>query len=304
MKSRILVAFVVSGLSVSWFGPHAHADPIFSIVIEDDGARAVPFHDALALHARAAGEAWGRHFPGETTLEVLIRISPEVTFGTGRSLAAVPVGANGGVTTYDQGAASELKTGIDPTGDSADIELVLNPRYIADVLWFDPDPLRRIADIPADRTDAMSVFLHEYGHAFGFNGWRDPGTGVLPAEVQSSYDALINLDGEHMFFYGPRAMGVYGAPVPLTFGGLGDHGVNHLGNPFPGPGADLLLDLMNGTSFMAGHRYDISALDLAVLADTGLPVHDPVPEPSTILLVGAGLAAAVRRLRRRVPGRI
>lgn len=295
MTSRNLVAFLVSGLSVSCFAWHAHADPIFVVVIEDASRRAAPFHAAIEAHARAAGEAWGRHFTGESTLEVLVRISPEVTFGSGRSLAAVPLDASRATPVYDQGAASELKTGRDPTADGADIELVLNPTFISDMLWFDPDPLRRIADIPADRTDAMSVFLHEYGHAFGFNGWRDHMTGALDQRFQSSYDALTAFDGEHLFFYGPRAMSVYGGPVPLTFGGGAVNPINHLGNPFPGPGADLALDLMNGSSFIAGRRYDISALDLAVLADTGIPVLDPVPEPSTVLLVGAGLAAALRR---------
>lgn len=295
MKSRILVVCLMSGLFVSCFGWRAYADPIFSVVIEDAGRHAVPFYDAIRSHALAAGEAWGRHFAGEATLEVLVRISPEVTFGSGRSLSAVPVSTHGGMTTYEQGAASELKTGVDPTGDAADIELTLNPSSISDLLWFDPDPLRRIADIPADRTDAMSIFLHEYGHAFGFNGWRNQATAALPPEFQSSYDALTALDGEHLFFYGRRAMAVYGGPVPLTFGGAAGNQYTHLGNPFPGPGSDLLLDLMNGASIMEGHRYGISALDLAVLADTGIPVLDPVPEPSTVLLVGAGLAAALRR---------
>jgi hypothetical protein len=81
----------------------------------------------------------------------------------------------------------------------------------------------------------------------------------------------------------------------LTFGSY-----VHLGNDDPGPGSDLIGDLMNGVTFYTGTRYDISALDAAVLRDVGLSGADtlPAPEPSTfalVLTVGLGWAIVRRR---------
>jgi len=40
----------------------------------------------------------------------------------------------------------------------------------------------------------------------------------------------------------------------------------------PRPGSDLIPDLMNGVVFDRGTSYDISPLDLAILADAGVDV--------------------------------
>ena len=71
----------------------------------------------------------------------------------------------------------------------------------------------------------------------------------------------------------------------------------HIGNSV-GPGSDLLDDLMNGLYFKRGTRYDVSALDLAMLADMGIALGT-VPEPSTVWLLAAGLAGGLglRRFR-------
>jgi len=55
---------------------------------------------------------------------------------------------------------------------------------------------------------------------------------------------------------------------------------------------------MNGVVFCRGQRYEISQLDLAILNDTGLTVdftgnaNNPVPEPSSIVLVIVALTIA------------
>jgi hypothetical protein len=146
------------------------------------------------------------------------------------------------------------------------------------------------------------VFLHELGHAFVFNGFRNPATGLLPNSPSdpdridgSTFDVLETFNGTHWFFNGPRATELYGGPVPITSGN--DF---HLGNNSPAPGSDLIPDLMNGIVFFRGSRYDISPLDLAIAADTGVSV---VPEPSAVVLfaigvVGVGVTARRMRMAR------
>ncbi len=151
---------------------------------------------------------------------------------------------------------------------------------LANDLWFDPDPLLRNTDnadpIPTDKVDAYSVFLHELEHAFAFNGNRDGITGVLPASadnVESTFDQYIAADNSgNLFFTGPHAKALYGGNVPLTFADA-----FHVGNRAPRPGTNIADDLMNGVGFVRGHRYDISALDLAMLTDAGVPIIGSLP---------------------------
>ena len=264
------------------------------------------FQDPQALHtsqyadiqrvAIAAGQDWLSRFlaPGvDPTISVQISFAPIAT-ANGRSLTSSQVGTTAkGLRLFEQGAAYEVETGTDPNGAAADVEITLGDNgYLQNELWFDPDPVLRQAFVPLDRTDAFSVFLHEFGHAFGFNGWRNGLTGALPGDYLSTFDDLVDEDavagGAGLYFGGTRAVGVYGAPVPLTQGLYG-----HFGNWGPGPGSQLAPDLMNGLAFVRGARYDISALDLAVLRDLGLPVlaaaAAAVPEPGTLLLALSAL---------------
>ena len=193
MASRTAVA-VLSGILVATFGPQANASPIFTITIVDPGGAMAPFHSALESHALAAGDSWGANFAGNGTLEVQISFDANIPFGSGRSFASSFVTNIGGINIFEQGAAAEMRTGFDPTGGDPDIDFVFNPNYVANILWFDLDPLGRMDPVPLDKTDAMSVFLHEYGHAFAINGFRDR-SGALPPTHMSTFDALSMLDG-------------------------------------------------------------------------------------------------------------
>jgi hypothetical protein len=110
----------------------------------------------------------------------------------------------------------------------------------------------------------------------------------------STFDEHVVFDGQHLYFTGPEAMAKYGdRPVPVTLGNNW-----HLGNFDPDPGSDLIPDLMNGERFYFGTRYDISQLDLAILADTNIPVSfTPVPEPGGVLVAVAAVFAAARGRR-------
>ncbi len=125
--------------------------------------------------------------------------------------------------------------------------------------WFiDPTPDTG-DDLPGDGSfDFYRVLLHEIGHALAFY------TGSRTA-LYARYTA----DG--MFFRGPRAMELYGGPVPI-------------GNPIRAHFAEDVtyhgqMPLMvSGSNVPRNKRLRITALDLAVLQDVGYKIRwDRVP---------------------------
>jgi hypothetical protein len=211
----------------------------------------------------------------------------------------------GGRSTYEQGVASELRNGVDPNGVAPDALISVGLAYLRNELWFDPDPVARSAAVPADRTDAQSVFLHEFGHILAYNGWADANTGQPPAGYWSVFDRWIQPGGPSRFL-GPAALTAWGSAPDLTTGNI-DHWGNPAGamrrmaaSPFlvvrdgvPVPSmpctlapsvdappsawrgaqagsAGLVDQLMNGVVFYRGTRYAISALDRGVMLDAGL----------------------------------
>ena len=254
------------------------ADLIFNVTIDDPAGSFAVYYDAIEAHVRAAGLEWDAIIAGSASLEVYVGFTTSIPRATGRSFIGSLVENIGTFEVLEQGATAEIRTGTDPNDADPDIEILFNPTYLTDELWLDPDPFLRTAAVPSNKTDAMSVFLHELGHAFAFNGWRDSESGEIPGDYESTFDAQVNFDGSNFYFEGAHAVGVYGAPVPLTFGNYG-----HLGNDAPRPGEDLIPDLMNGVVFFRGERYQISSHDVAILADVGVPVVDDVVASATMI---------------------
>lgn len=239
----------------------------FSVTFDDPGnALNATVRPLLQSHAIAGGQRWATFLPGNANIEVVIRTNSAILYAEGGSVTNSFVRNNGTFDVFEQGMTAELRTGVDPNGAAPDVQIDINPAYVYDELWFDPDPVARTAVVDINRTDAMSTFLHEFGHALGFNGWINGTTGAYPGDYQSTYDERINFDGDNFYFNGPEATALYGGPVPLTFGGP-----VHLANFDPRPGVDLLFDVMNGLTFYRGSRYDVSTIDLAILRDAGVP---------------------------------
>lgn len=265
----------------------------------------------LTAHIEAAGRRWFHMlgFTGPRSITVNVEIDMGIPGAASSSAAAVYVGLAGGRSTYEQGAFHELRTGIDPNGSLQDIRMDINLDYLREELWFDPDPGLRSATVPQDRTDAMSVMLHELGHALGYNGWAD-GNGIPPVSFWSTFDRWM-LAGTPTVFTGPAAVAHWGSEPDLTTGNIFHWGnaegtgsalspnaealLGHDGLPKPlivcdgirsvdppvtaeGPVTvlppGLLGELMNGVVFYRGQRYDISALDIAALTDVALPVDE------------------------------
>ncbi len=250
-----------------WILPcYAEAAINFSVTFNDPNGDLTAAAGLIESHVVAAGERWAGHLVGDADIEVVIRTSLAIPYAEGRSLTNLFVRNNGTFNVFEQGMAAEIRTGVDPNGADPDVEIEINPGYVYDELWFDPDPYARTATVDVNRTDAMSTFLHEFGHALGYSGWINGTTGTYPSDYQSTYDERTSFDGTNFYFNGPEAVAVYGGPVPLTFAN-----VFHVANFAPRPGEDLILDLMNGLVYYRGSRYDIEPLNIAMLRDAGLP---------------------------------
>lgn len=283
----------------------AQAALTYSLAIDDPLGAATSFYSQIDSHVGAALFHWGNHLAGSANLEVSVEITSAVDRAAGASFTSGFVGSSGGYNVWEQGVAYELRTGSDPNGALPDVRFLFNADYLSNVLWFDSNPYSRTAAVAGGRVDAASVFIHEFGHALAFNGWGDLNDGSLPANYASPWDMNTRLEGGTLFFTGAQAQAVYGGPVPLTMGNN-----FHLGNGV-GPGSDLVGDVMNGVVFDYGRRYNVSALNLAMLQDMGVGVLDDplrmhylsataVPEPETWALWLGGLALLGSLSRRRL----
>jgi hypothetical protein len=266
------VALLVAGASLCFLERHALAQVEFRVTFKDLPAEFKPIEREIEANILAAARMWAERIDARPcTIDILFRLDAGANRGSGRSLTTARFNneRHGGKRVEEQGWASEMRTGKDVNGDEPDVELVFQPAYLR-TLWWDPDPAVRKAPVPPDKLDAMTVLLHELGHALAFNGWVDPRTGVNDKEVASTYDRWVTYDGANFFFNGPAAMKLWGGPVPLA----GTHNnYHHVCDRPQGPQAKLKDDLMNGVTFANGRRYEIGPMDLAILADCGISLR-------------------------------
>jgi|GEM_PF-1726233 len=262
--------------------PDAPAAITYNVTFAEPGGPYAMYYPAITAALQAAGAEWNKHLVGSGNLEVEISMA-NIPTADGTSVTNGFVRNDGTRDIFEQGAAYEIRTGIDPNGAGPDIRIRIGTAYLTDQLWFDPNPQTRTDPIPANHIDAISVLIHELGHAFVFNGWMDGTTGQLPPTYMSTLDEHSSFDGTNLFFNGTGAAGRYGGPVPLTYGNYG-----HLGNNAPRPGSNLLPDLMNGVIYYYQTRYFISPLDLEITRDSGIaitPLTDQLLNISTRLRV-------------------
>ncbi len=265
----------------------------------------VPERAQLTSHTQAAGQRWGEMLgiSQPRSIEVEIGIA-NIPTANGASVTTAFVGVIEARNTFEQGVAHELRTGDDPNGGLPDAHFNFGLDYLRNELWFDPDPFSRTAPVPQDRTDAMGVVLHEFGHAIAYNGWAD-GQGIPPVDYWSPFDRWMQ-PGAPTVFGGPVSVAVWGSAPDLTTNNImhwGNAAARRTSTPdraavvewrngvpvplmacgelismnrpdfmlqgVPPPG--LLSQLMNGVVIYRGERYDISELDLGVMEDVGLP---------------------------------
>lgn len=241
-----------------------NAGVTYNVTFADPSGPFSSYYPAITAAVQAAGADWNKYLAGSGSLEVEIAFNNAPT-ANGSSVTSGFVRNDGTRDIFEQGAAFEIRTGTDPNGADPDIRIFVGSAYLTDTLWFDPHPGTRTDPIPPNKVDALSVFIHELGHAFVFNGWINGTTGALPATYMSTFDERTSFDGSNLFFTGANAQAKYGGPVAITYGNP-----FHLGNNSPRPGSDLIPDLMNGVVYNYQTRYDISPLDLAIAKDAGI----------------------------------
>jgi hypothetical protein len=230
---------------------------------------------------------------GNVTLQVIVVLDGSATGSTGRlsakSLNNVQVGGTTS-TLFDQRATAFARYGKG-NAVGADIQLNIDPNYLASSLWFDPNPDARstgqATPVPSGKIDAYSAILHEMGHAFFFNGLLDEQT-YQPDDPQnpndrSAFDKNVTFIGGDPFFTGSQAEAANGGqPVPLT-----RQNMYHFGNK-TGAGTNLLSTLMNGNEFNFGQRYFIGNVERGLAQDVLLtgtrppPVIDGTNDPTPV----------------------
>lgn len=283
-----LAAFLMFAVSLA-----AQASVQYNLVFNDPASRYIGYDSAIVQAFNTAGALWSPYLQGNTTITVQVNFDYEST-ASSASAASSYVNQNNGIFVFQQGAAGKLLTGVDVNGAAPDANLNIGINYLLHELYFGT------GTVPANKTDAVSMFTHELGHIFGFNGFRSSSTGLLPSDYESTFDEDTVVMGGNFYFDGAHAMSVYGGMIPLT-----DGNIFHVGN-WENPGVSLITDLMSGVELLRGTRYGVSALDAAILCDLGMcaaalaapaPVGVPEPPVWAVFAIGALALAGVRRAR-------
>ena len=225
--------------------------------------------DLLRGVAAEAVRRWSAVLAGDAALTVRIQITTDVTSQRAEgSWSNGTTAARTGGFSYAVGSPAWQLQGNARAGTASDADIVISvhPDYLQNELFLDPTPATR-GDTPSDRTDGLSVLIHEIGHAIGFTGYYDEGTDTFSGNYKTGYDYRLSVVNGAVMFDGPNVRALMGGAIPLT-----DNNYCHYGNSnaYPGTDSDPLLGLMNGVVYYRGYAYAIGALDLAVLADTGV----------------------------------
>ena len=207
---------------------------------------------------------WGQYLGTGGNLEVQLNISD-----LGKPNA-------GGLIELAEGAPTqETDTGVAPDGHvlaQSDAAAALrNGTHVAasDItITFNSELLSSLTSETAPY-NLVTLFEHELAHGFAFDGTRTS-SGVLNTLYESPFDSHTTASSAGDFFTGAAAEYVYGGPVPLTTG-LGS-GSNYYHVGAAGTASDparLRADLLYPIA-MPGQG--ITALDLAILEDSGIPL--------------------------------
>lgn len=220
----------------------------------------------------AAGLWLNSYVKGLGSIDVEIRFDGTIATVNAASSANQSLGnvtaANG--NTYQllrDSVPTEWQTGIDVNGSAGDATINIGTTNLDKFYWFDPT-LSTVNDIPANKTDAFRVILHELLHCMGFNGWvanSQPGATNI---VCSPYDQYFVVSGGRSYFTGPAAVQAFGGPVPVTGSHLGDT-LSFSQGVLTGASTLMSYDFVPN-----GSRISLDPVVIGVLRDLGYTVRD------------------------------
>jgi RTX calcium-binding nonapeptide repeat (4 copies) len=244
----------------------------YSVQISDPDNLAAGQQKALLKNVDAAIANWARYISGAGSVDVQLIIDPTPGFlAASASATTITIGQFDGKTLVREGVQHELLTGIDLNGDAPDAFINVGADYLSNLIWLDPRPFSRDLPVPLDKNDGVSLFMHEFGHVLGMNGFGEK-NGELTGTTASVYDSHVTFEGGLPFFAGAAAEQLYGRPVPLSGTDADENTYHHYGHE----SADQLdFALMQGnTGFFFGQRYYVDNIDLAIMRDMGLSTSD------------------------------
>ena len=234
---------------------------------------------ALLADLQQAADDWASHLAGQGTLTVDLQFAalPSGVLADGAPDSNVASGkVLDGRSLETPSTLYEMQTGThlpsiqkSQGGSGSDIDVRVSTAVLTQ-LYTGLD-----GKVPGKDYDAVSLFEHEIDHGLGENGFiSSSGT---RGSVETTYDhyVAIGADGSAVFT-GPEARLVNGGDVVLS---TLDNGENyyHVADGTADPNAN---DLMSGLGLPPGVTRDISQLDVAILADSGVPVTDRFAAPA------------------------
>lgn len=202
---------------------------------------------------------------------------------------------------YELSGPYKMRTGKSVDENLADILIVINPQFMRDELFMDPNPKTRTTPVPSGKRDLVGILAHELGHGFGIHGFRMKDTGWVSSTDNriTTFDTFIRFFSDEPVFCGRAVILVYGNCAPLTFfdreverreivhdgikysAHLGpEQNLYHIGRfDVQEPESDLsFFSIMAGAAEFAeprenlpGIRSYVNALDSAILHDLGVP---------------------------------
>ncbi|MDK2122938.1 hypothetical protein [Parachitinimonas caeni] len=261
---------------------------------------------------RAAGARWGALIDSNQTIRVNVmtdqttpRFSAGITVGRSR-----PLGLQ---TVFEPGALSRILSGSNPGGEF-DVTITINVAFMDQWYWIDTQPETRSQPVGLNKTDLVSIVMHELGHGLGIAARRVGNTapaGGYPDNARSVYDrktwfqsgselSEAPVTGAQLVFLGEESMMVNGnEPVKLTNLPQSDPGssqnYSHIGDCTDG--TNYRETLMNGCSVPTdGSRLKVTPLDAAMVADMGFPMRSIYFADRRMLLTAVPLQSGSKQM--------
>ena len=120
-SNHLATALLAASCGLPLLSAPASAAPVFTVSFDDPSGTFSSYYAQISTHLMAAGDKWSSFFGGQSvSIDLVVRFNPLLPAITGNSATSPFVTTIGPVDVFQEGAAAELRTGIDPNGTAAD----------------------------------------------------------------------------------------------------------------------------------------------------------------------------------------